>query len=214
MQPNDGWLDKVLVGTVRSDEQFNACITNNFYYAPISLFRDVVLPVSYVALYRAQNTQYPGIHFFAKIKKTKKVKRKKIRFPMTRDNRDEDYFLFETEKWERLDYPIPYFNTSVYTVKETTLFLLKNCKRSHELFFIRNEQEYSLYVKLMSAAAEHKNDQSEISFELDSDVSVLIYNGYMSFINKNGEAYAQYSVDSFVDHPETIFESICKSALY
>lgn len=170
MQPNDGWLDKVLVGTVRSDEQFNACITNNFYYAPISLFRDVVLPVSYVALYRAQNTQYPGIHFFAKIKKTKKVKRKKIRFPMTRDNRDEDYFLFETEKWERLDYPIPYFNTSVYTVKETTLFLLKNCKRSHELFFIRNEQEYDLYIRLIAAVTAHKNDQSEISFELDSDI--------------------------------------------
>ena len=133
---------------------------------------------------------------------------------MTRDNRDEDYILFETARWERLNEPISYFNTAVYTLKETNLFLLQNCKRSHELFFIRNDQEYKLYSELMSASMTYKNEQNELRIELDSGVSVLIYNGYMSFIDKSGAAYAQYSVDSFAYHPETIFESICKSALY
>ena len=144
----------VLVGTVRSDEQFDYCVRTNSYYVPAKTLTAEELPLSAVALYEEGLTRRAGIKRYGEITDIRVVKRGDIPVPMSRDNPDEAYYLFTVESWQYLDRPIALQDTRRGKPMLTNRFLLESCGRSYQLTAIRSPEEYRLCQLLCGIANE------------------------------------------------------------
>ena len=144
----------VLVGTVRSDTQFDYCMTTKTYYVPAqTVTPDHLLP-SVIALYEERLTRRSGIKRYGRITDTRVVKREEIPVPMTRSNPEEAYYLFSVADWVYLDQPIAIQGTDRGRPMFTSEFLLTHCRRSYQLLAIRSPEAYRLCELLCHLAAE------------------------------------------------------------
>lgn len=148
----------VLIGTVRSDGQFDYCIRTGTYYVPAKTVAAEALPVSVIALYEEGLTRRAGIKRYGEVAETRVVKRSDIPVPMSRDNPDEAYYLFTVESWEYLDRPISLQDTRRGKPMLTNRFLLESCSRSYQLIAIRSPEEYRLCQLLCGIAEEFDTD--------------------------------------------------------
>lgn len=143
----------VLIGTVRSDEQFGYCMESNTYYVPAKTVTPADLPVAFVALYEEGLTRRAGIKRYGRVTDTRVVKRSDIPVPMSRPNPEEAYYLFSVESWEYLPTPIALLNTARGKPMFTSEFLLTHCRRSYQLVAIRSPEAYRLCILLWDLAA-------------------------------------------------------------
>ena len=134
----------VLIGTVRSDAQFDYCMSSNTYYIPAkTVTPDDLLPTT-IALYEEGLTRRPGIKRYGRVTDTRVVKRSDIPVPMSRPNPDEAYYLFSVDGWTYLEHPIAIRDTVRGKPMFTSEFLLTHCRRSYQLLLIHSPEAYKL----------------------------------------------------------------------
>ena len=144
----------VLVGTVRSDAQFDYCMETKTYYVPAkTVTTDDLLP-SVIALYEEGLTRKAGIKRYGRITETRVVTRREIPVPMSRPNPDEAYYLFSVADWIYLEHPIAIQDTARGKPMFTSEFLLTHCHRSYQLLAIRSPETYRLCELLCHLASE------------------------------------------------------------
>ncbi|MBM7555787.1 restriction endonuclease-like protein [Halanaerobacter jeridensis] len=95
----------VLVGSIRSQKQFEIMQEQNFYYIPVKRADFVDHPLEYIALYQSKKkfSEEAGVNYYAEIKDYEIMKRKDIPVPLTHNNSNEDYYYFELSEWQELD---------------------------------------------------------------------------------------------------------------
>ncbi len=134
----------VLIGTVRSDGQFDYCVESHTYYVPARTVTPEDLPVAVIALYEEGLNRKAGIKRYGEVTETHVVKRKDIPVLMSRNNPDETYYLFTVKSWRYLETPIAIQDTARGKPLFTNTFLLNHCRRSYQLAAIRSPEEYRL----------------------------------------------------------------------
>ena len=144
----------VLVGTVRSDTQFDYCMTTKTYYVPAQTVTPEHLLPSVIALYEERLTRKAGIKRYGRITDTRVVKREEIPVPLSRPNPDEAYYLFSVADWVYLEHPIAIQDTARGKPMFTGEFLLTHCHRSYQLLSIRSPETYRLCELLCHLASE------------------------------------------------------------
>ena len=142
----------VLIGTVRSDAQFDYCLSSNTYYIPAKTVTPNDLLPTTIALYEEGLTRRSGIKRYGRVTETRVVKRRDIPVPMSRPNPEETYYLFTVESWEYLPHPIALLNTARGKPAFTNEFLLTHCRRSYQLVAIRSPEAYRLCALLCDPA--------------------------------------------------------------
>ncbi len=148
----------VLVGTLRSDTQFDYCMETKTYYVPAkTVTTDDLLP-AVIALYEEGLTRKAGIKRYGRVTETRVVKRSDIPVPMSRPNPDEAYYLFFVADWVYLEHPIAIQDTARGKPMFTSEFLLTHCRRSYQLLAIRSPEAYRL-CELLCHLSETASDK-------------------------------------------------------
>lgn len=137
----------VMVGTVRSEEQLRFNLSKNNYHVPAKFISKYNFPVKYIALYE-EFEGFSGIRYVGEVESYKKVRRKNIAFPMSRDNPREEYYFFNVKSWELLENGIISVDTKSGPPMFTTEFLLKNSRKTYELFTVTSRTQYDLLCKI------------------------------------------------------------------
>lgn len=174
----------VLIGTVRSDEQFDYCMESKTYYIPAGTVDPADLPVAFVALYEEGLTRRAGIKRYGRVTQTRVVKRRDIPVPMSRPNPEETYYLFAVESWEYLPHPIALLNTARGKPAFTNEFLLTHCRRSYQLVAIRSPEAYRL-CELLWDLAETASDKP-VFRRVGEHHLITVTEGRMRLLNAEG----------------------------
>ena len=209
----DWTVRDVMVGSLGSVAQFDDNIRRKYYYVPAKYVDDSALLIHYIALYQSKNRfkEYAGIRYYGEVTYMKKVKRKDIDFPMSRNNGDEWYYAFRIKEWKTLPTPIAVKDEWVNEPKFTSLFLLEHSHQSFELFNIHSEEEYRLMVEIhkafdhLSAATA---DNSSAVYRVNDSHSVVVADGHFTITNDNGDILDKISVSSFAKSPRAGFRRI------
>ena len=174
----------VLIGTVRSDEQFDYCMESRTYYIPAGTVDPADLPVAFVALYEEGLTRKAGIKRYGRVTETRVVKRRDIPVPMSRPNPEETYYLFTVESWEYLPHPIALLNTARGKPAFTNEFLLTHCRRSYQLVAIRSPEAYRL-CELLCHLSETASDKP-VFRRVGEHHLITVTEGRMRLLNAEG----------------------------
>ncbi len=137
----------VMVGTVRSEDQLCFNLSKNNYHVPAKFISKYNFPVKHIALYE-EFEGFSGIRYVGEVESYKKVRRKNIAFPMSRDNPREEYYFFNVKTWELLENRIISVDTKSGPPMFTTEFLLKNSRKTYELFTVTSRTQYDLLCKI------------------------------------------------------------------
>ena len=203
----------VLVGSLGSVAQFEDNIKRRYYYVPAKYVKDGNLPIHYVALYQSRNRfkEYAGIRYYGEVTYMKNVPRKEIKFPMSRNNGDEQYYAFRIKEWKTLPTPIVVKDEWVNEPKFTSLFLLEHSQQSFELFNIHSEEEYRLMVEINKAfdnLATSTADNNAAVYRINETRSVIVADGNFTITNDNGETLGTISISNFARSPRSGFRKI------
>ena len=203
----------VLVGSLGSVAQFDDNIRRKYYYVPAKYVKDDKLPIRYIALYQSRNRfkEYAGIRYYGEVTYMQKVKRREIKFPMSRNNGDELYYAFRIKEWKTLPAPIAVKDEWVNEPKFTSLFLLEHSQQSFELFNIQSEEEYRLMVEINKAfdnLATSTADNNAAVYRINETRSVIVADGNFTITNDNGDILGTISVSNFARSPRSGFRKI------
>ena len=174
----------VLIGTVRSDAQFDYTLASLSYYAPVKTVPPHDLPVRMIALYEEGLTRRAGIKRYGRVTDTRVVKRSDIPVPMSRSNPEEAYYLFSVESWEYLPTPIALLNTARGKPMFTSEFLLTHCRRSYQLLAIRSPEAYRL-CELLCHLSETDSDKP-VFRRVGEHHLITVTEGRMRLLNAEG----------------------------
>lgn len=182
----------VLVGSLGSCEQFADNIAKKYYYVPERNFDISRLPIRYVAIYQSSRLfgEQAGIRYFGEVVKHRRIKRKKIKFPMRKNNGEEWYYLFKIREWKKLEDPIDIKHEGVYEPKYTNIFLLKNCTQSYELFNIRSAEQYRVLYEMKYILNSHQSNVTSLIeplYRLTNGKLIWLHGDSFDILNKNGE---------------------------
>lgn len=210
-------VSDVLVGSLRSEEQFDINYSRNFYHVPASKVMTSRLPIRYVAMYRPKSWCDPGIRYYGEVTAASVVRRKEIPVPMrNRNNGEELYYLFRVKKWNALPAAIEVKDEGVYEPKYTNLFLLRNCRQSYELFHIHSEEQYRLVCELRrifsDASVNEKESGREQIIRIGTDHVVRAKEGYFDLCSGSGEIIERIRITDYAKHPRLYFEKIKRAA--
>ncbi len=201
----DWHVQDVLVGSFRNEEQFRINYRRRFYHTAVKNIVPSQLPVRYVAMCRQKTWENPGIQYYGEVTETRIVKRRDIPVPTKRNSAEEPYFLFSIRRWEALPAAIAIKEEGVYVPRSTNLFLLRNCRRSFELFCIRSEAEYRLLCALRQlekgTAGTGKPNDPPMIVRVDEDHILCLQNGYAVLCNGTGETISQVRAADLASFP-------------
>ena len=131
---------------------------------------------------------------------------------MTRNNPDEDYYLFRVRDWKALPAPIAVKEEGVKVYNMTNLFLLTHCTYSYELFHIHSEEQYRLLheLKRMFDHTEMNADgNSDPVYQIDDTHSIWVHEGCFEVLNADGERLLEpIRISEFARHPREYFNLI------
>lgn len=200
----------VLIGSVRSESQYDFCIQNRFYYVPADQISDEKFPIRYVAMYLSKKASRPGIHCYGTVIRTEKVRREEIPFPSSSPNQDRMYYRLTVNKWTRLKETIVYRDDRVYQPRFTNLFLLENSRETYELFNIHSEEQYRLLteIKRTFVAMGLETRQDEPLYRISENRSIWAHAGHFELLNEHGEIIGHYPFDSFKKSPGRVFKQM------
>ncbi len=165
----------VLVGIVRSEDQYAHCVSKKYYYIPVKQLPDKLPDIRYVALYRSPRFPESGISLFGEVDRIVRVTRSRIPFPSSHSSPDELYYAFVVKGWQRLDSPVFVRDTSIHVAVFTSLFLLTHARYTYELLCIRTKQEYRInkaLSELCAAARGRDENEGEAPWRLNPDYSI------------------------------------------
>lgn len=101
--------EKVLVGMVKSQKQFDYCLEKNIYYTYKKSLITMPEDFSYIAIYQPKSAfgfEKAGVFLYGKIKKIYNVKRSQIHFEISEKKKDQECAVFQVEEWQSLENPI------------------------------------------------------------------------------------------------------------
>ncbi len=198
----------VLVGSIRSDEQLQINLSEKFYYVPARYVSPSSLPVKYVAIYQSVYNCESGIRYYAQVLETQKIKRADIKVRMSRNNGDEDYYLFKVDEWKTLDRPISAVSETVKEPRLTSSFLLFHCESTYELFCVRNADEYRLLCELKQMLMQVSQGIPCGKTYIDNLCSVTYKGGYFKIFDRKGKTVSKYPTTAFQKNPKDTFAHI------
>lgn len=176
----------VLIGTLRSDAQFDYTLASLSYYAPVRAVPPTELPVRMIALYEEALTRKAGIKRYGEVTDIRVVKRDDIPVPQSRPNGGEAYYLFTVSSWEFLEHPIAIEGTARGKPAFTTEFLLTHARRSYQLVSIRSAAEYRLVQALCHLRMESESSAASLR-RLGEHHVLCAADGYLSLLHARGE---------------------------
>ena len=203
------------VGSLRSKEQLDYLLANNIYYIPLQ--QSVVNHnLEYIAIFQSKSKfeKENGIKYYGKIKNIEIAKRKEIDFPSTKSGGDEDYLIFEVERWLKLGKKI---RAEGYGVSGShiysNLMLLKKADSLPELS-IRSLKEWRLWLELKRLKEEIqiliKEDNLDEIKEIEgfkiSDLEVIIDKEQL--MAASDVEVVEYSYEKFLKNPRSILNEI------
>lgn len=200
----------VLIGTVRSDTQFDFTLSSLSYYAPVKAVPPHKLPVRMVALYEEGLTRRPGIKRYGEVTDIRVVRRADIPVPMSRNNGDEAYYLFTVGSWAYLEHPISITGTSRGRPAFTSEFLLTHARRSYQLVSITSASEYRLTQALCRLYDESTTDGKEHFCRITEGYVISAAEGLLSLMHARGEILFRCSLRSMETEPAEI---LCRISL-
>ena len=200
----------VLVGTVRSLEQLEACLTHHFYYVPVSVKAEEHFPIHEVAIYQSKNLfgRSAGIEWYGEVASIEKVKRREI-VELYRDS-DDLYYRLNVVEWKKLDRRIEAKEYGVPIIAYTNDFLLKHSTSVPELF-LKTEEEYRFLTEL-------KRVFGDAAMINDSDVHGFVFGEYRVIFEEGeiklfGQAgmIDHCEINDFIHCPNAKFRGLMRS---
>ena len=172
----------VMIGTVRTSEQYIFNLENNCYYTPARFVDRENLPLKKVVIYETDKNGNQVIMRFGDVKSAKLVNRETIPVSSKRKNGNEKYWYFELDGWKELEKPIIVKDTYRGKPLYTNSFLLENCDYSYQLVSVNSSDEYAL-----SKAVENflKSSGSNISPQKITDKCMLCFEKGCFIIKNN-----------------------------
>ena len=202
----------VLIGTVRSDAQFDYTMTSLSYYAPVKTVPAHELPVRLVALYEEGLTRRAGIKRYGEVTETRVVRRDEIPVPLSRSNGEEAYYLFTVKSWAYLEHPIGIVGTSRGRPAFTSEFLLTHARRSYQLVSITSAAEYRLTQVLCLAYEEATAEPAIETFRRVGDSHIIsIGDGMLSLIHARGEVLFRCPLHAMESEPAEVVRRMAAS---
>jgi hypothetical protein len=202
----------VLIGTVRSDVQFDFTLSSLSYYAPVKTIPPHDLPVRMVALYEEGLTRRAGIKRYGEVTEIRVVRRDEIPVPMSRSNGDEAYYLFTIRSWEYLDHPISIAGTSRGRPAFTSEFLLTHARRSYQLVCITSAAEYRLTQAVCRLYDQAITEQGKEHFSRISESHVIsVAEGMLALIHARGEILLRCPLRTLETEPAEILRQISQA---
>ena len=197
----------VLIGTLRSDAQFDYAMTSLSYYAPVRTIPPTDLPVRVIALYEEALTRKAGIKRYGEVTDIRVVKREDIPVPQNRPNNGEAYYLFTVRSWEYLEHPIAIEGTARGKPAFTNEFLLTHARRSYQLVAIRSAAEYRLTQALCHLREEAEDSPVSIRRLGESHV-LCAADGYLSLLHVRGEVLLRCPLAALQTEPAEVLHRL------
>ena len=199
----------VLVGTVRSDAQFDYCMETKSYYIPAkTVTADKLLP-SVIALYEEGLSRMTGIKRFGRITETRVVRREEIPVPTSRPNPEEAYYLFSVADWVYLEHPIAIQDTARGKPMFTSEFLLTHCHRSYQLLVIRSPEAYRLCEMLCHMTAEIGD--KPVFRRIGERHIVTVTDGRLRLLTAEGDCLYTCSAVLLIKSPAEVLRRVAKA---
>lgn len=147
---NDVSVKDTLIGTVKSEQQYEINFHHNFYHIP-ERFVDSPDKIKYVALYRSKKLFYgkdTGIKHYGKVISYEHTKRDSVRNAnISYSSSEEYYYRFEIECWQELERCITVREKAPHVAYMTNFYMLNNSYSVNELFLADNN-EFKLNLAL------------------------------------------------------------------
>ncbi len=202
----------VLIGTVRSDAQFDYTIASLSYYAPVRTVPAHDLPVRMIALYEEGLTRSTGIKRYGEVTEIRVVRRDELPVPLSRRNGEEAYYLFTVKAWAYLEHPISIVGTSRGKPAFTSEFLLTHARRSYQLVSITSAAEYRLTQVLCLAYREATETPDMEVFRRVGDRHIIsIGDGMLSLMHARGEVLLRCPLHAMETEPGEVVRSMAVS---
>jgi hypothetical protein len=199
----------VLIGTLRSDWQFDYCMESNTYYIPAGTVTPADLLPSVIALYEEGLNRRAGIKRYGRVTDTRVVKRCDIPVPMSRPNPEEAYYLFTVEGWSYLEHPIALQGTARGKPMFTCEFLLTHCRRSYQLLAIRSPEAYRL-CRLLCRLAE-EDTASPVFRRVGEHHIITVTDGRLRLLNASGGCLYACPAGRLTHSPAEVLRGVVKA---
>lgn len=202
----------VLVGSLRSEEQWDVCYKDKYYYVPKNNMPPNSRQANYIAIYQSKKLygKDAGIIYYGEVVRTEIVQRREINSLPSHASPNEKYYKFIIKEWLELDCKIEYESEWVYKPRYTNIFLLQNCKRTFELFNIKSEADYRLVSELRRIQTNIINVQDspkDLFVKINDSISVYNDDGFI-YVYVNGIELLRKPTKTFVKYPSSIFSEI------
>jgi hypothetical protein len=190
----------VLVGSLGSKGQLEENLKWKYYYVPACYVRKKDLPIRYVAIYQSRNffEEDSGIRYYGEVASTELMQRWEIRFPVNRNNERELYYAFAIKEWKTLEHPIAVRDEWVSQPRLTSMFLLKNCRYTYELFDIDSEKSFRL-AELLRGLLE--GNEAPFSHKISSNRIITYENGKIQVLTADGHHRDSLSLEDLKECP-------------
>ncbi len=135
--------DKVLIGKVKNERQFEANFKAKFYHIPEAVMPKGMMPVGYVALFyneAVQGEQNVCIRYYGKIVKTELLPREEIT-ELSSTNCGKQYYKFTVDEWKELSMPIIRDKGGVYVKAFTRLKILLSAEKLSDIERLNNVKQ-------------------------------------------------------------------------
>lgn len=207
----DWTREDVLVGSLSSVEQWNECLSQNYYYVPANSFSGGYHQVDFIAVYQSKNLfgEDAGILYYGEVVETSLVMRKEINKLGGRTRPDAKCYKFAIREWKRLNQKIEFEKAWVYRPRYSNSFLLHNSISTFELFNIRSEADYRLVYELhrIQENAKVQDNPKELFVKINDSVSIYNDESYIRVYDSGKEVFRK-PTDEFRNSPSIVFEEI------
>lgn len=199
----------VLIGTVRSKEQLEVCLSHHFYYVSASSKVKGNLPIHEVAIYQPKDLygREAGIEWYGEVESIEKVKRREIE-EFYRDS-DELYYRLNVLEWHKLDRRIEAKEYGIRSIAFTNGFLLKHSTQVPELF-LKTEEEYRFLTELKRKVSDAAliNDDRATGFSF-GEYRVIFEDGKIKLFGQAG-MIDHCKINDFIHRPNAEFRELMR----
>ncbi len=206
----------VLIGPVKSKQQLDRSLEHNMYHIPQKALKALNKQIETIVLYEPKTVngvlKDGGIRYEGKVKSAKAIQRKQIDeyFPLTSNNGEEIYILYEIYSWkERKEILRPSKNAPVRGPRYTNEVLLKYAKTLPELY-IKEEVEFNLILELRRNTYNLETGMSrDEKLELTLGNTTVSINEDLNIVitKQNGETKI-FDKEILENHPRQIYNEI------
>lgn len=198
----------VLIGTVKSVNQYEICFSEGFYYIPLSLlvpevfsFQYQLNRIKYVSIYQSVSLfkEASGIKYIGAVESFSVVKRREI--TSVPKNSNSLCVLFKISEWIKLDCPISCSEMGIYPFEIVPFENFKASRDTTELMLDSSEDRelYRLLIKLSTDINFRNFVYFDFEFEDYNDNLIL---------RKDGECYLQLPMEVIREMPFSGFETV------